>query len=200
MFQLQAHKQNTFFPPSIPFPPEFLQLQQWWHLYWFAILGSTSIVIHSVKQCLLRNWPGSDAVTSHDFMRERLQRAFTRATSFTELPNSLVVIFCLWPLCIAWHFPSSPKETFSWLHQIKPRNISFCPNSRCVIFSPLTLLFSTAWFKLGLQIAYSVLVVFWLTRRSWVREKMRFGASYSTSNKLLLIARHILTMGLQICL
>ena len=121
-------------------------------------------------------------------------------TSFTELPNSLVVIFCLWPLCTEWHFPSSPKETFSWLHQIQPRNISFCQNNRCVIFSPLTLLFSTAWFKLGLQIAYSVLVIFWLTRRSWVREKMRFGASYSTSNKLLLVARHILTMGLQICL
>ena len=27
--------------------------------------------------------------------------------------------------------------------------------------------------------------------------KMRFGASYSTSNKLLLISRHILTMDLQ---
>ena len=27
--------------------------------------------------------------------------------------------------------------------------------------------------------------------------KMRFGASYSTSNKLLLVARHILTTGLQ---
>ena len=28
-------------------------------------------------------------------------------------------------------------------------------------------------------------------------EKMYFGASYSTSNKLLLIARHIMTTGLQ---
>ena len=28
-------------------------------------------------------------------------------------------------------------------------------------------------------------------------EKMRFGASYSTSYKLLLVARHILTTGLQ---
>ena len=33
---------------------------------------------------------------------------------------------------------------------------------------------------------------------SW--EKMCFGASYSTSNKLLLVARHILTTGLQKCL
>ena len=31
-------------------------------------------------------------------------------------------------------------------------------------------------------------------------EKMRFGASYSMSNKLLLIAKHIMTMGLQKCL
>ena len=30
-------------------------------------------------------------------------------------------------------------------------------------------------------------------------EKMRFGASYSMSNKLLLVARHILTTGLQKC-
>ena len=35
---------------------------------------------------------------------------------------------------------------------------------------------------------------------SWRRKKMRFGASYSTSDKLLLVARHILTMGLQKCL
>ena len=33
----------------------FLQLQQYWHLYCFAILISTSTVIHSVKQRLLRN-------------------------------------------------------------------------------------------------------------------------------------------------
>ena len=33
---------------------------------------------------------------------------------------------------------------------------------------------------------------------SWT--KMSFGASYSTSNKLLLVARHILTTGLQKCL
>ena len=60
-------------------PVIFLQLQQWWHLYCFAILGSASIVIHSVKQRLLRNRPGSDAATSRDFLRKRLQRAFTRA-------------------------------------------------------------------------------------------------------------------------
>ena len=31
-------------------------------------------------------------------------------------------------------------------------------------------------------------------------EKIRFGVSYSMSNKLLLVARHILTTGLQKCL
>ena len=41
-------------------------------------------------------------------------------------------------------------------------------------------------------------VVFWLTRRSRVRgEKKAFWGIYSTSNKLLLVARHILTTGLQ---
>ena len=48
-------------------------------LYCFAILGSTSTVIHSVNQRLLRNQSGSDAATSHDFLHKRLQRAFTRA-------------------------------------------------------------------------------------------------------------------------
>ena len=33
---------------------------------------------------------------------------------------------------------------------------------------------------------------------SW--KKMHFGTSYSTHNKLLLVARHILTTGLQKCL
>ena len=36
--------------------------------------------------------------------------------------------------------------------------------------------------------------------REFVAEKMRFGASYSMSNKLLLVARHFLTTGLQKCL
>ena len=76
----QKTMQRHFFchAPS-PFPGNFWKLQQWWHLHCFAIIGSTSIVIHSVKQRLLRNRPGSDAATSRDFLRERLQRAFTRA-------------------------------------------------------------------------------------------------------------------------
>ena len=36
------------------------------------ILGSTSIVIHSMKQRLLRNWSGNDTTTSRDFLHERL--------------------------------------------------------------------------------------------------------------------------------
>ena len=54
-------------------------MQKYLQFYCFTVLGSTSIVIHSVKQRLLRNRPGSDAATSRDFLRERLQRAFTRA-------------------------------------------------------------------------------------------------------------------------
>ena len=39
----------------------------------------------------------------------------------------------------------------------------------------------------------------WSEDREFV-EKMHFGASYSMSYKLLLIARHIMTTGLQKCL
>ena len=80
----QKMTQRHFFPPSIPFPRYFLQLQRWWHLYCFTILGSTSIVIHSMKQCLLRNWPRSDTVTScaKDYKGHSLVQA-----SFTEPPN-----------------------------------------------------------------------------------------------------------------
>ena len=47
----------------------------------------------------------------------------------------------------------------------------------------------------------SVFVSFfgWSEDREFM-EKIHFGASYSTSNKLLLVARHILTKGLQKCL
>ena len=42
----------------------------------FVLLrNSTSIVIHSMKQRLLRNQSGSDTVTSCDILRKRLQRA-----------------------------------------------------------------------------------------------------------------------------
>ena len=53
----------------------------------------------------------------------------------------------------------------------------------------------------GLRVEESVFASFfgWPEDREFV-EKMRFGASYSTSNKLLLIARHIMTTGLQKCL
>ena len=39
----------------------------------------------------------------------------------------------------------------------------------------------------------------WSEDREFV-EKMRLGASQSTSNKLLLVSRHIMTMGLKKCL
>ena len=55
-------------------------------LYCFTILRSTSIDIHSVKQHLLTNWPGSDAATScaKDYKGHSLLQ-----TSFNEPPNSI---------------------------------------------------------------------------------------------------------------
>ena len=74
--------QSPFFSTLHPLSLVFLPLQQWWHLYCFTMLGSTSIVIYHVKQCLLRNRPGSDATTSHNFLHERLQKALTCANQF----------------------------------------------------------------------------------------------------------------------
>ena len=92
----KKRRKDTFPPPSIPFTRLFLQLQQpWWHLYCFAILGSTSIVTHSVKQHLLRNRPGSDAATSRDFLHESLQRAFTCANQLHWTAQYPPIMFIL---------------------------------------------------------------------------------------------------------
>ena len=53
--------------------------------------------------------------------------------------------------------------------------------------------------KKCLFVVFFVLFFCWPEDREFV-EKMCFGASYSTSNKLLLIARHIMTTDLQKCL
>ena len=67
-----------------------MQRQQCWHSYCFAILGSTSIVTHSVKQRLLGNQPGSDTATSRakDYKGHSLVQ-----TSFIEPPNTTAVLF-----------------------------------------------------------------------------------------------------------
>ena len=46
------------------------------------------------------------------------------------------------------------------------------------------------WEKVSLRFILFYFLTLWLIASSW--EKMRFGASYSTSNRLLLVARHIL--------
>ena len=75
----QKTTQRHFFPTLHPLSPVIFATATAVAFVLFAILGSTSIVIHSVKQHLLRNRRGSDAVTFRDFLRERLQWAFTRA-------------------------------------------------------------------------------------------------------------------------
>ena len=88
LWSAKKRRKDTLFSPSIPFPQYFLQLQQYWHLYCFAILVSTSTVIHSVKQRLLRNRPGSalrPLATSllKDYKAHSLQQ-----TSFAESPST----------------------------------------------------------------------------------------------------------------
>ena len=96
---------TLFFTPPIPFPWYFLQLQQYWHLQCFAILGSTSTVIHNVKQHLLRNQPGSGLrplATSYakDYKAHSLQQ-----TSFAESPNTLLLTEgkIQLPKALIWH-------------------------------------------------------------------------------------------------
>ena len=60
----QKTTQRYFFPSLHPLSP---------------VIFATAAVVAFVLQRLLRNRPGSDAATSHDFFREILQRAFTRA-------------------------------------------------------------------------------------------------------------------------
>ena len=81
-------RKDTFFPPSIPFPWSFLQLQQSWHLYCVAILGSISTVIHSVKQRLLRNRPGSALRPLATSCAKDYKAHSLGQTSFAESPNS----------------------------------------------------------------------------------------------------------------
>ena len=81
----QNRRKDTFFPhPPSPFHGNFLQLQQYWHLYCFAILGSTSTVIHNVKQRLLRNRPGSALRP----LATSCAKDYKAQTSFAESPNS----------------------------------------------------------------------------------------------------------------
>ena len=53
----------------------------------------------------------------------------------------------------------------------------------------------------GMEGGKSIFALFFgLSEDRKFMEKMHFGASYSMSNKLLLVARHIMTTGLQKCL
>ena len=65
-----------------------MQLQQWWHLYCFAILGSTSIVIHSVKQRLSDIGPEVTLRPLATSCAKDYKGHSLVQTSFTEPPNS----------------------------------------------------------------------------------------------------------------
>ena len=81
---------DTFFHSPSPFPCNFCKRNKNGIFYCFAIPRSTSIVIHSVKQRLLRNGPGIDAAIScaKDYKGHSLVQ-----TSFTELPSRLSRLF-----------------------------------------------------------------------------------------------------------
>ena len=77
--------QRHFFqshPPS-PFPGNCLNYNNGGILYCFESLGSTSFVIHSVNQRLLRNRPGSD---SYNLLRLLAQK-ITKGIHSCKLPS-----------------------------------------------------------------------------------------------------------------
>ena len=82
--QPKKDAKNFFSHPPSPFPSNFATATVV-ALYCFTILGSTSIVIHRVKQRLLRNRPRSDAATS--CMKDYKGHSLVQ-TSFTEPANS----------------------------------------------------------------------------------------------------------------
>ena len=118
---------QTFFHPPSPFPDNFLLLQQCWHLYCFAILGSTSIVIHCVKQRLLRKQPGSDAVK--DYKGHSVVQ-----TSFYEPPNKNACIYT----CMHTYRPMGKKVN----HKAKREN---CWHISCVGVSAAVHLHVVIW-------------------------------------------------------
>ena len=65
---------DTFFLFSITFPLQILQMQQQWHFHCFAILGSTSIDIHSVTQRLLRSQPGSGSCNLSWLLAQKIMK------------------------------------------------------------------------------------------------------------------------------
>ena len=74
---------SLFFSPSIPFPRYFWQLQQYWHLYCFTI--SFSFHCYTQREATpTQKSARKSAATSRDFLRERLQSAFTLANQIQE--------------------------------------------------------------------------------------------------------------------
>ena len=84
-------------------------------------------------------------------------------------------------LCITMEVEPRVRKQYKWHHCCSCRNYRGMEGGKKV---------SLPWFFFFFG---------WPEDREFV-EKMRFGVSYSTSNKLLLVARHILTTDLQKCL
>ena len=96
-----AEKQcrNTFFPfLCLFFFCNSCKHNSRWHLYCFTIPGSTSIVIHSMNQCLLRNQPGSDSWDLSRLLSSCMKDYEGHSlvqTSLTALPNMTCFLVCL---------------------------------------------------------------------------------------------------------
>ena len=119
--QKMMQRHFFFFHPASSFPSNFCICNSGviCTASQFYFLGSASIVIHSVtvRQCLLRNQPESDAVTSCNFLRENYKGHSLMQTRFTEPPNRWFADHCGYFL--AYQLLALPLRVdpipFSWL-------------------------------------------------------------------------------------
>ena len=96
--------QRHFFPtPPPPFPGIFCNCNSGGICIASQFYVQLPSLLHRVKQRLLRNRPGSDAATSRNFLRERLQEGHSLVqTSFTEPPNrSMISVEKCWSVTVS---------------------------------------------------------------------------------------------------
>ena len=109
----QKTMQIHFFPTLHPLSPVIFATATVVAFVLFRNSSSTSIVIHSVKQRLLRNRPGSDTAISRDFLRERLQREFTCANQLYWTAQYSKQMTCLWQ---QWYELLTEEVRFRFAH------------------------------------------------------------------------------------
>ena len=91
----------------------------------FVLLHNSRFNFHCYTQreaTPTRNWPGSDAATSRDFLRERLQRAFIRASLNRPIEVPYIIIIA----GMKKKTKQKQKRSISFFTTINVKNIQIC--------------------------------------------------------------------------